>query len=231
MIYVFHGEDTDASYARLKQLQENYPKHQKLKLTKENTWDEAYLAIFSEDIFSSDKFIVCENFIKTKKLSDPKILKSIPEEKIVVFRENAKLTPAQAIKFAKLAHVEEFKPPSELFAFLDSISPNSTFSIKAFIKLSPTTKQGLLWQITFRLLLLTLAKARYSSQLASKVAGRMILDWQWQKLQRQAGEFTQKELAAFFSGTQKADYMIKTGATNLTEEAIIPFLMMKYLRD
>lgn len=232
MIYLIHGANTQASYQRLNTLTSQVPSEKRLKLTKENTLEDLYAALFGQSILEERTFIVCENYLGAKIIkSTDKILTQVPKEKTLIFWEPDQLTPAVASKFPKDTIVEAFKTEPKSFWFLDSLTPGSKLSLSKLNGLGiEDKKRGLLPTIASRVLLLTLAKLNLDAKTASTVAGYNLQDWQWQKIQNQARPFTLENLKAFFQGILKADMMIKTGQTSLSEEDLASFLLVKYIK-
>lgn len=232
MIYVLHGENTPQSRLRLKSIISQTPPQNKLRLSEENTYDELYLGLYSENILDEKSLIVCENFISQKKITlKDKILSIIPSGKTLVFWEAGEIKEKSQLSALKSAVVELFKPEPAVFRFLDSIVPGSKTSIASLISLGVKEKShGLLSLIASRVLLLTLAKTGLDLQTVSAVCGYRLQEWQWQKIKNQAIKFSDEALQAFLNGTLKADMLIKTGSTAQSEENLASLLLIKYLR-
>lgn len=234
MIYVLYGEDTEASYLRLIQIAGQHPNHTKINLIGQHTWADLYLNLFSEDLLESQKLIICENFLKDKKLNfsvreGAIILKDIPQDKTVIFWEKSQLTGSSLAKIKNIAKVENFKPKAVLFWFLDSLSSQARISIREFVKLPGVEGENLIWNLNFRLLLLILAKLEMTQVEAQKVAARSLLDWQWQKIIAQAKSFSLPMLQGLFTGTLRVDFLIKSGSTGFGARDLIPLVLLKYL--
>ena len=234
MIYVLYGEDTEASYLRLIQIATQHPNHAKINLIGLHTWADLYLNLFSEDLVESQKLIICENFLKDKKLNfstdgSAILLKGIPEDKTVIFHEKWQVPNFILAKIRNTAKVENFKPKATLFWFLDSLSPQARTSIREFAKLPQVEQENLIWSLNFRLLLLILAKLEMSKVEAQKVAARSLFDWQWQKINAQAKSFSLPVLQGLFTGTLRVDFLIKSGATSFGARDLIPLVLLKYL--
>ena len=228
MIFVLHGEDINASYARLSRILESNKDFQKVNLTEKNNNEDFYLSAFSGDLLSQGKIIVCENYLQSKKIASD-ILKKIPRDRIIIFWEHNQLTPQEIAKIRNIASIENFKPAPLIFYFLDSLSPNREKTFSLLSKIASLSDANLIYHLENRILLLILARIGASCQIAGKITRRTILDWQWTKIKRQADLFTLQKLLPLYSGILKLDNMIKTGATNMKEDILIPFLFLKYL--
>lgn len=229
MIYILHGKDTDASYGRLSGLLTKSPKETTIKLSQANTFDDFYQNVFGQDLFTDEKTIVCENFLKDKKIGkNLEILQNIPKATILIFWEDDELTSAVVSKFQKLAKVEIFKEKPRMFWFLDSLSPNAKSCLKSLANLKGAPK-NLNWNLSMRLLHLILTKLGMTQKEAEAFTGKKIFDWQWQKLKTQSQMFELKTLVKLYGAILKIDYHTKTGKTSLAEKDLIPFALLKYL--
>lgn len=229
MIYILHGKDTEASYGRLSGLLAKSPKETTIKLSPTNTFDDFYQHAFGQDFFTDEKTIVCENFIKDKKIDkNLKIFQNLSKNTTIIFWEHDELTRALVSKFQNLAKVEIFKEKPRMFWFLDSLSPNAKTTLKSLANLKDDPK-SLNWNLSLRLLHLIFLKLGVSQKDAEAFTGRKILDWQWQKLKTQSQMFELKSLVKLYGAILKIDYHTKTGRTSLEEKDLIPFALLKYL--
>lgn len=228
MIFVLHGNDIDASYERLSKILLGYLNFQKIRLTQKESSDAFYLAVFSEDLVSTKKIVICENYLSGKKV-DHKILKIIPKETEVIFWEDQQIDSDLIKKLPQHTRVELFKPKAKIFWFLDSVTNRSRFTLEKFWGLNFTSEDKVIWQLANRILLLMLAKKGADLQTASKIIGRNLSDWQWQKILNQSKQFTFEKLYAIYNAILKLDYMIKNGSTSLDENTLITLLLFKYL--
>lgn len=227
MIFILHGQDQEASYSRLQQIYEDFPKYHKVKLAKNDSEEAFYLAVFTQEIIVTQKIIICENFLSDKKVKF-KTVNAIPKDVTVIFWEHKQLPPAALKEFQKIASIENFSL-SQIFRFLDSISPNARTSLEYLQSFKLRLERNLIWQLANRLFLLILAKNKVTYEMANKLAGRKLLNWQWEKITRQAQMFDFKTLYATYRGVLKLDFMLKTGATNLNENSLVSLLLIKYL--
>ena len=229
MIYILHGKDSEASYGILSGLLTRSPKATTIKLTQANTFDDFYQSAFGQDFFTDEKTIVCENFLKDKKIGkNLDIFKNLSKNSNLVFWESDELAPALLAKFQKLAVIEIFKEKPRMFWFLDSLSPSAKTSLKSLANLKGNPK-NLNWNLSMRLLHLILLKLGTSQKDVEAFTGKKIYDWQWQKLKTQSQTFELKALVKLFGAILKIDYHAKIGKTGLEEKDLIPFVLLKYL--
>ncbi|MEX2028400.1 MAG: hypothetical protein WD988_02770 [Candidatus Curtissbacteria bacterium] len=237
MIYLLHGEGKTAAYARLGQIVKIYPDTKPITFSKENTRDDLYMAIFGTSIIEEETILVAQNFLKDKKVSaKDEIFKNTPKDKVLIFWEQALLTPAQVKNAAAFAQIEVFKPEQVIFHFLDSLAPDSKTPLRLLQDLqnedrSTAYSTSLIWHLSTRILLMVLAKMGANASLAGKISGRPLAPWQWDKIKMQSRPFNLDSLQKFLKGTLKVDLLIKTGKTNLDEPTLASFLLLKYLKS
>ena len=227
MIVVLHGKDLEASYNRLLKILQKYPEHHKIKLTHDDNQESFYLATFGKELIDRQKIIICENYLSDNKIKHT-ILKTTPQDIALIFWEHKQLSAALVKEIQKVATVENFSL-SQIFWFLDSISPKSHRSLEHLHSFNLGPDQNLIWQLANRLLLLILAREGASYELASKFTGRNLFNWQWNKITSQSKMFDLATLYAIYKGIVKIDFMLKTGITNLKENTLVSLLIIKYL--
>lgn len=227
MIIILHGEDTTASRARLRQIQNSAKGAQTIFLGAGTTQEEFYKHLLTNSFFEEEKLIVFEDYILGQKKFSTKILEDIPKNKIVIFYERAQLAPSKIAKVAKIAKIENFKPQGTLFPFLDSLYPKSKTAQILLWQLKD--QRGILWHLQNRLFLMILAARGLTLGKAQQISGRKLADWQWARIKNQAAKFSLVSLLGLFSAALKVDQMIKKGQTDLDENALTSFLLLKYL--
>ncbi len=232
MIYALVGQDTDASYARLSQIQSKFSTYTKINLGKEQTYDDLYQAVYARDLLDDQKLIVCRNYLKDKKINLAKksknnFLAQVPKERQIIFWEDDKLPPSAIAFLRPFAQIETFAQ-NLIFQYLDSLIPHSKQAVNLLLKLRGSS-QNLVWNMANRFLILTLIKTGCSKARIEKVTARSIFDWQWSKLTAQARPYSYENLKNLYNGILKIDFMEKTGATNLEPDELISVLLLKYL--
>lgn len=225
MIYVLHGEDYFSSYQRLSQILQSNKNLPKIYL-KEETALSYEEVISSQDLINPQKIIVANDYLSSKKIKPEKIVDN--SDFIVIFHEKKELSKSSLNKFSAKVTVELFKPPQNLFYFLDSLSFQNKLTTEKFLKLSKENQEGLLWNIQNRFFLLILAKMNFTQEEASKVVERNIFDWQWQKLKDQSKRFDIETLKKIFNSTLRVDFLIKSGSTNMAQTDLLSLLFLKY---
>lgn len=226
MIYLLHGQDTQASYARLQAIISSQTSNKKIIITQENLGLLAQ-ALFSSDLFESQSTIVLEDLISSKKVKASDF-KNLSKSQIVILWEKLQLSFSSLKSFQAIANIENFKSPSTLFYFLDSIAPNPKRALYFLSKLGSEVR-SISWHLENRLLLLILAKLKFSEGQASQISGRNIATWQWQKIASQANLFELKKLKGMFANALKIETLTKTGATTIAEKTLINLMLSKHL--
>ena len=155
MIRVIFGDDIKSSYEHLSNILKNRPDFLKIWLGNTNKLEELHNNLFSDDFFKSPKIIICEDWIKNKKIYSKDIAK-IPESRELIFYEKGKITPSSLNFIRNKARLEEFKLRSTIFQFLDGLSPNLERTLNLLFKLNGDNYQFLLWNLQKRETLLIL---------------------------------------------------------------------------
>lgn len=225
MIYILHGQNSEAAYTRLTQILDKYKQFSKVRFDEKSSNDDIQANLNGINLFGEQKLLIFENYLGRSPKVDFNKLKQI-QDKIIIFWEKSSLPKNTVSKLVKTAQVEEFKPQPVLFWFLDNLYPQNK---KVLNFLDRIDRAGLLYQLQNRLLLMILSKLGASVEYASKNIQKNLQNWQWDKIRRQATRFTLDNLIAFNQGALKIDYMIKCGQTDLPEETLIKLLLLKYL--
>ncbi len=227
MILILHGNDSNASYARLSKLLLTYSHQSKIRLTPQDPVESLALALSSLDMVSPQKIVICENFI-----SQGKILKNLASfvlpSDILVFWEDKLLKPKQLVGFQGLVRIETFKKQLPLFNFLDSISPKVNITLKNLAELPQKEYSNLTWQLAYRFLLMIFAKIKLNYQQVSQIINKPVAPWQWSKIQSQATRFDLTTLLKLYNSTLQIEGAIKKGKTNLDETTLISLMFVKY---
>ena len=225
MIIILHGADVDASYKRLSELISLHKNYRLVNLDKNTTKDELQREILEKNLFEESKLIILKNLL-TKEKDLVKILEKAQKDQEIICYQNDQIQSPLLTKLTKFAKVENYKIPSKLFYFLDSISPGR----KITNELSALPEDHtILWNIQQRFLLLALVKLKIDAELASKIIKRNLAPWQWDKIKSQANKFTKETIFAIYSASLKIDYLIKSGKTNLAANFLAKIMLTKYL--
>lgn len=229
MIYILHGENTEDSGKYLKSLLLQYKDIPKVHLTDKDRIELFQDAVYAEDLFETDKLVICRNWLAAKKIK-LNSLSEIPQNRTVIFLEDTKLTLGQSAKKQLDIQIKEFKPKSTIFWFLDSLSPDFAKSVKYLPQLESDKKNLLVWNLLFRVSLLIAAKYRVGREKSQDFFERNIQDWQWDKIQRQADLFSLNKLTRLYRGLLRLDYAVKNSLSSLDEKSLVTILLLKYLR-
>ena len=229
MIYILHGENADDSGQYLKSLLLQYKDIPKVRLTDKDKLEIFLEAVYAEDLFETNKLVVCQNWLSTKKIKI-KSLQKIPQNRIVIFWEESKLTSLQTEKIKTDVQIKEFKPNATVFWFLDSLSPDFLKSVKYLPQISSDKKNLLVWNLLLRVSLLIAAKSQIGREKSQAFFKRNIQSWQWDKISRQSDLFSLNKLVELYRGLLRLDYAIKNSVSALDEKSLVTILLLKYLQ-
>ena len=226
MIYILHGQDLSASYSHLQFLLNKYPNHNKVNFYPENSFEQFQNAILGQNLFNENELFVCQNYISDNKIKVSQ-LKKIAADKIIILWEEEKLAASQ-LKSSGDISILEFKLPSTLFQFLDSISPKSISPLIYIRKINDKTAIG--WHLVYRILPLILAKQNLSCDSVETITKKTLAPWQWQKILSQAKNFQLTTLFQMYNSLLMVDLMKKQGKTEADDASLIELLLIKYLK-
>lgn len=228
MIHVLHGENTEEAERFLKSLFLNFKGIPKIYLSDKDNLEEFTSAVYAQDLFEKQKVIVVRNWLSAKKINLAK-LKTVPETRTIIFVEDAKVILPANFKSTNNVQIEEFKPSSSVFWFLDSLSPDFRQSTK-YLSQVDTDKTGLLvWNLLFRVSLMIASKSQVKREKCIEFFRRNIQDWQWDKIKKQSNLFTLDKLIDLYRGLLRLDYATKSGISSVDEKSLITILLLKYL--
>lgn len=225
MIYILHGEDLTGSYNHLKVLLKNYSSHHIIRLSYEDNKQHLQEAVSSQNLFEDTQLIISEDFLSLRKIS-VKDIQKLPESSNLIFWEKKKLKIPKTLQ--KNISIYEYKLPSTLFLFLDSMSPQ----VKKWLpNINKINEPNLIWHITYRFLVMILAKNDLNLNDAATFLERPIAPWQWQKVTNQARVFPKSSLYKIYSALLKLDYMKKQGQAQSADTTLISMLFLRHLNS
>ena len=228
MIHVLHGENTDDSERYLKSLLVNYKDIPKVQLTDKDRIELFQEAVYAEDLFETEKLVICRNWISSKKIK-LNSLSEIPKNRTVIFLEDTKLTVGQKVKRPSDWQIKEFKLQSTIFWFLDSLSPDFVKSARYLPQIDADKNNFLVWNLLMRVAFLITVKSGGGRENCAQFFERNIQDWQWDKIQRQANLFSLNKLIGLYRGLLRLDYATKNGTSAMDEKSLVAILLLKYL--
>ena len=158
MIYILHGENTEDSGKYLKSLLSQYKDTPKVLLTDKDKIEIFLEAVYAEDLFETNKIVVCQNWLSTKKVK-LNSLSEIPKNRTVIFLEETKLAQGQRMETRPDIQIKEFKPQSTIFWFLDSLSPDFVKSARYLPQIEADKNNFLVWNLLMRVALLIAVKS------------------------------------------------------------------------
>jgi len=228
MIHVLHGENTDDSERYLKSLLINYKDIPKVQLTDKDRIELFQEAVYAEDLFETEKLVICRNWLSSKKIKLNSLF-DIPQNRTVIFLEDTKLTVGQNVKRPSDWQIKEFKLQSTIFWFLDSLSPDFVKSARYLPQIDADKNNFLVWNLLMRVAFLITVKSGGGRENCAQFFERNIQDWQWDKIQRQADLFSLNKLIGLYHGLLRLDYATKNGTSAMDEKSLVAILLLKYL--
>lgn len=211
MITVIHGNDTSASR---KFYTETRDKSSSYILIDKVTFDAIYQSIEGNSLFAETKDIFLENFfanVKSSTTEFKKITEYLNANKAhnIFLWEGKELTKPQQFTF-KNAKVLSFSYPSNLFQFLDSITPGNKKSVLLFKELEKVMETELIFYMIVRQFRLLLSSLGSSSSISET---RSAAPWLRSKLKKQADLFGREKLLKTYKKLYEIDYKTKYGLT------------------
>ena len=228
MIHVLHGENTDDSERYLKSLLINYKDIPKVQLTDKDRIELFQEAVYAEDLFETEKLVICRNWLSSKKIKLNSLF-DIPQNRTVIFLEDTKLTVGQNVKRPSDWQIKEFKLQSTIFWFLDSLSPDFVKSARYLPQIDADKNNFLVWNLLMRVAFLITVKSGGGRENCAQFFERNIQDLQWDKIQRQADLFSLNKLIGLYHGLLRLDYATKNGTSAMDEKSLVAILLLKYL--
>ena len=228
MIHVLHGENTDDSERYLKSLLIKYKDIPKVQLTDKDRIELFQEAVYAEDLFETEKLVICRNWLSSKKIKLNSLSK-IPQNRTVIFLEDTKLAVGQNVKRPSDWQIKEFKLQSTIFWFLDSLSPDFSKSARYLPQIEADKNNFLVWNLLMRVALLTAAKSGIGRENCTQFFKKNIQDWQWDKITKQADLFSLDKLIGLYRGLLRLDYATKNGTSAMDEKSLVTILLLKYL--
>ena len=215
MLTIIHGDDTSSS--RNYYLSERQKAAEKKIVDGNTTTLTDLMQIFSGNgLFGDQETIFIEELVsKRKSTKDIEELVSFvtsQTDATVFVWESKLLTPKQVGLFGK-AVIKEFKIPTVIFAFLDTLKPgNAQQMIKFYHDVLQQEDAMYILVMLLRQTRILLALSDPAENTISEVT--RMSPWQKSKMQKQAKLFTQKKLLHMHEQLFQLEYGQKTG--NLT---------------
>jgi len=213
MIYLLHGDNTEASRNELIRLRENNPDAEYREIDGKTLDESAFVtALESHSLFGGKVLLVVERLLTSigKKLA---LLKKIANrvhnldaDTIVIFWEEKKCSDSVVKAFGKV-DVREFSYPKILFQYLDAINPSNPKQILSLLHILLKTDAPEL--------ILFMTEKRIRELIALKAHTNLtgLSPWQVSRLTSQNRAFTIDKLRAMHTTLTQAEYSLKTGTT------------------
>lgn len=217
MLYLIHGDNTEAARAKLleikaaaknKEIRELNGKHMDPNATVQ--------AVESSSLFGGDVMVIIENFISSAKKREKIFTRTLTqlitaaETVDIVLYEEKEVEKATLTKLGPKCQAMLFKTPVVIFQFLDGLRPGNA---KASLLLFETVIAREPAEIVF---VLMVRRVRQLMELVDHIVPDGLQGWQADRLTSQARHFTIDKLVAMHKSLLDADIAIKTGSSPFT---------------
>lgn len=224
MITLFHGSDSAKSRNAYIDLKEG-AKEAAVLDGKTVTITDLLQALSSGGLFGDSQTIFIENLFSNRKPSKEldEIINGVQQaESDIVLWESKDLTPKQLGVFKK-AKVQQFKIPTIVFTFVDSLLPgNGKKLIMLFHEL--LGQEGPLYALVMLQRQVRILLSLKDNKAAISEVSRLA-PWQLGKLKKQAAAFSQDQLIALHTKLYELELGQKTGTLSYPLDQAIDFLL------
>lgn len=211
-IYIFSGDDIVSSRDAYIQQIESFKKQNydvETVPVKDITLEVLENILGSCDLFGNNRCLATEKFFSGK----PSELKDRLIEKILSFEgatfidwEEKEISKTQAEEFGKSLILKNFKLPSFLFKFLNSISPeNKKENVLLLKKVLENLESGFVFSMIVRQVRLLI--------LISGGECQSMAPWQKRNLENQSKHFSKEKLISLYKELLEIDYRQKTSSS------------------
>lgn len=226
MTIIIHGEDTATSRKAFIDLRNNITNPVILE-GGPLTLQQVKQAVDGGGLFGDDVHIFIEELLSKRKTSKEltEIISFLSQTKTPLYLwESKDLTTKQLTPF-KNATVRQYKIPTTVFAFLDSIKPNNAKQmIKLFHTTLETQEAGFIYFMLVKHMRLLLALSDVTSTNTIEETKRLS-PWQRTKFQKQANNFSSDHLKGLYLTLYTIDLELKTGKQTLSLIQSIDFFL------
>lgn len=217
MLYLIHGDNTEAARNKLLELKAAAKTKEIRTLNGKRMDPNATVqALESSSLFGGDVLVVVEGFISSAKKREKafgiilaQLLAAATTIDVVLYEEK-EVEKGTLTKLGSKGEIFLFKTPVVIFQFLDSIRPgNAKTSLTLFTQV--LTREPA--EIVFALLV---RRVRQLMVLADGLVPDGLQGWQADRLTSQARHFTIDELVVMHTSLLDIDIAIKTGSSPFT---------------
>ncbi|GEM_PF-3066279 len=214
MVTLIHGDDVASSRNHLLQLKKSLKDKEQMWIDPSKLSDEEIIQKSQgQSLFSSDRVLFVENGMSKLEL----LLAG--DADLVIWNEG-QVTITAVKKLPKDAKIVEFKPPSLIFGYLDSLGPGSAArSLPALEKaLESGTEEGLVFYMTLK-------RVRQLIGYLTNPQDARGAPWQLDRIKRQAQSFGLPKLLKLYQALLRIDWRIKTGRMQKNYIGSMEFLL------
>jgi len=214
MLYLIHGDNTEAARGKLLELKAA-AKNKEIRELNGKRMDANALvqALESSSLFGGDVMVIIEGFISSAKKREKAFATTIAQlvaaaETIdVVLYEEKEVEKGTLTKMGATCQALLFKTPVVIFQFLDSLRPGNA---KASLLLLSKVLEREPAEIVF---VLMVRRVRQLMELTDHLVPDGLQSWQADRLTSQARHFTIDKLVVMHKSLLDADIAIKTGSS------------------
>lgn len=224
-IFVYSGEDIISSRkAFLDHLESLKLRNlEEMRINGKDISDEALENILgSQTLFGEKRVLSVENFLTGQKTKEKeKILEKILSFKdaTVIFWENKDFSRNEQLKFSQCFIFKNFKLPSSLFVFLESLSPkNIQENLLRFRNAIAAVDPNFIFLMMVRQIRLLILSKNINTKLT-------LPPWQISKLKKQANLFELENLIEIYKKLQRIDFEQKTSSSPFPLEHDLELLL------
>ena len=221
---IIHGDNPVGSRDLLNQKISDYKQKGIKDITnldgKKISLNQVIQSIESQSLFGTDRLVVIENLLARPKSNDKdeivSYLKNLNISEVLIW-ESKKLTKTQ-IKSFKFAKDQEFKTPSTIFSFLDSLGGNKKQLINKYLESINTNSPGSIFYMLSRQIRLIIQTQDPEMKIAP---------WQKSKLISQLKKLGLEKVLWIHHQLLQIDERIKTGQSPIGLEGELELLISK----
>lgn len=226
MITILHGEDTLSSQNKLIEFKQRPGIYEKIILDgRKTTLTDLKLALETQSLFSTDRLVVIENLLSSKKSKDKEILINYLSggryEPEIVLWEDREIT-APTLRAFKSARIYNLKPAANIFKFVDNLRPGAGPQLLLFFHelVKSEVPEVVFVMIARQIRNLLLVKDNAPDFLST------LAPWQRAKLERQVNLFTEEQLIKAQRKLLDIDYKLKTSQTPFDVVALLDIFLV-----
>lgn len=217
MLYLIHGDNTEAARNKLLELKVAAKDKEIRTLSGKRMDPNATVqALESSSLFGGDVLVVVEGFISSAKKREKafgttlsQLITAAASIDVVLYEEK-EVEKGTLTKLGPKCEVFLYKTPVVIFQFLDSIRPgNAKISLTLFAQVIAREPAEIVFALLIR-------RVRQLMELSDGLTPDGLQGWQADRLTSQARHFTIEQLVVMHTSLLDIDIAIKTGSSPFT---------------